>query len=485
MDKALYIVLGMHRSGTSLISAGINSLGLDFGNKLMGESESNQKGHWEDTDIVGLNNKLFKLLNVNWDYLGLLPEQWHHQPEIINLRNEALLLIEHKLNNAKSDLCIKDPRIIRLFPFWSDVFEILGIKPNYIFVYRSPIDVMKSLLKRDKKPLIEGQLLWLHHNLDYFSELAKHKVVFIEFNEFVADSKSQLVRIAKYFSISYVESQLESFAHDFLDKSLINSQTNSYNLSVDGNVLSFSHDIFRKLNLITSPNHLSDIGVFALQAQWLASSDMACQIHRLGLNNEKKLKEKIQKLAATVSSEVLDPKRTDSVQVDTVKIIEEHTADISLELNVFKSEFNSMLNQQQYLYNVYSEQLDANLNELSVRAGANGNSIDLMSGQMKSIEKTATTRLQQVSKSISQVLEISSELRQQQQTKNILINEKLDLEKILRTKETQIGTLTNKNKKIQKQNSHLIDNIARFKQEREHIRKSYFWKIGQFFKIVK
>lgn len=482
-DKSLFIVLGMHRSGTSLVSAGINSLGIDFGTKLMGESASNQKGHWEDTDIVGLNNRLFTLLNISWDHLEALPVGWHLLHDVLKLRDEAVLLIQQKLANTKRNFCIKDPRIVRLLPFWLDVFKQAKIQPNFIFAFRSPIDVMKSLLKRDRKPLLEGQLLWLHHNVNYLSELESYNSVFIEFNEFVADSKNQLMQIAKHFSINYVERELESFAHDFLDKSLINSQTNSYSLSGDSNVLTFSHDIFRKLNLIASSSNLSDSGLLALQGQWLASCDMAHQVHKLSLVNEGKLKDKIEKLGEAAGCEVLEPKRSDSVQ--TNKVIEERIIDLSLQFNIFKSELNNMLNQQLYLHSNYSEQLDSSLNELTIAAGTSTNSMELVSGQLRSFEATVLSCLENDSASINQVLEISSELRQQQRVKNILVKDKLRLDKILHAQERQIKTLTIKNEKIQKQNSHFIDNIARFKHEREHIRKSYFWRIGQLFKVVK
>jgi len=49
------IILGMHRSGTSMLSGMLDRLGIDMGDDVVGRQESNPLGHFEDGDLLSLN----------------------------------------------------------------------------------------------------------------------------------------------------------------------------------------------------------------------------------------------------------------------------------------------------------------------------------------------------------------------------------------------------------------------------------------------
>ena len=58
-DTKTYIVLGMHRSGTSFISKALHDSGVDMGEgKLMGPNEWNKLGHYENTQFVSMNSQI-------------------------------------------------------------------------------------------------------------------------------------------------------------------------------------------------------------------------------------------------------------------------------------------------------------------------------------------------------------------------------------------------------------------------------------------
>ena len=51
MQKNVFIVLGVGRSGTSAIARGLKALGIDLGNMLRPAADANPKGFWEDAEI--------------------------------------------------------------------------------------------------------------------------------------------------------------------------------------------------------------------------------------------------------------------------------------------------------------------------------------------------------------------------------------------------------------------------------------------------
>ena len=47
--------MGMHRSGTSLVTRALQALGVSLGENLSTEAfPDNVKGHWEDRDVLAI-----------------------------------------------------------------------------------------------------------------------------------------------------------------------------------------------------------------------------------------------------------------------------------------------------------------------------------------------------------------------------------------------------------------------------------------------
>ena len=62
----LIVVLGMHRSGTSAITRGLQVMGVELGDRMMPPVEgNNSKGFWEDLDLYALNIEI--LNNIGSD----------------------------------------------------------------------------------------------------------------------------------------------------------------------------------------------------------------------------------------------------------------------------------------------------------------------------------------------------------------------------------------------------------------------------------
>lgn len=89
----LFVILGMHRSGTSLISAGVSHLGVDFGEHLMKGNQFNQKGYWEDKDIAAFNNRILNNLGLQWDSLEVIPHCHFSTPEFNEFVDEGAVLV--------------------------------------------------------------------------------------------------------------------------------------------------------------------------------------------------------------------------------------------------------------------------------------------------------------------------------------------------------------------------------------------------------
>ena len=163
--RTAIVVLGMHRSGTSAASRVLNLLGCDLPANVMGPSDSNTAGHWESQEIYKLNNRILESAGSNWQDWEAVNQDWFTSARAEEFKDEAAAVIENEFGKSRL-FVLKDPRICRLMPFWTDVLASMEIAPKVIVPLRNPMEVAASLEARNGFPSSFGQLLWLRHTLD-------------------------------------------------------------------------------------------------------------------------------------------------------------------------------------------------------------------------------------------------------------------------------------------------------------------------------
>jgi len=129
------IVLGMHRSGTSVVGQLLEAMGFYFAPKslAMPPQADNPKGFWERLDVVNLNDKALAAGRSRWDAPGAwLPD-----------RVSAKFLEEFDLQassiiqdfEVRQPWFVKDPRMCITLPLWKKHFS----NAVYVIVHRHPL----------------------------------------------------------------------------------------------------------------------------------------------------------------------------------------------------------------------------------------------------------------------------------------------------------------------------------------------------------
>jgi GT2 family glycosyltransferase len=140
-NQSVLILTGMHRSGTSLTASLLQSAGVDLGKRLMGSEfgEGNPKGHYEDLDFVEFHQNVLQSQGVSiagWTKEGSIKVQEQY-------REKALALVEAKYSSSQI-WGWKDPRTTLFLEFWLEIIP----EAKFVFVYRSPWEVIDSLYRR-------------------------------------------------------------------------------------------------------------------------------------------------------------------------------------------------------------------------------------------------------------------------------------------------------------------------------------------------
>jgi hypothetical protein len=147
------VVVGMHRSGTTLVSDILSRLGVFMGSRL--------ESHLESVFFRDVNEWVLEVAHGGWDRPRPL-EDLVRTPEtrtaIIDRLKRHVRSLRFRLSywGASGGFGMsrfspavwgwKEPRTTVTLPFWCDVFP----NARYVYVYRNGIDVADSLARRER-----------------------------------------------------------------------------------------------------------------------------------------------------------------------------------------------------------------------------------------------------------------------------------------------------------------------------------------------
>lgn len=136
------VVLGMHRSGTSLVSGICHKLGVSMGEYFRVGDESNPDGYFEDLDWRAMNKWIINSAGGTW----------HDPPSMLEIVVHTMRLapVIQKLISYKSRFepwGFKDPRTCLTA---RGLYRILP-DPKFVIVHRPKAEIVKSLKNRSIK----------------------------------------------------------------------------------------------------------------------------------------------------------------------------------------------------------------------------------------------------------------------------------------------------------------------------------------------
>ena len=192
--QAAYLVLGMHRSGTSATAQLLAKAGAGLPEHVMPGDEHNAKGYFEPWRIANLNNRRLQAAGSAWDDVFAFPQaplEAAGEPGWIG-QGQALFAEEYD----KTPLpLLKDPRVSVLMPFWTKILGGLGIAPRIVIPVRHPLAVAGSLAKRNGFPIAKSVLLWTSYMLASEAYSRGLPRVFVSYDNLLLDWRKQLARI--------------------------------------------------------------------------------------------------------------------------------------------------------------------------------------------------------------------------------------------------------------------------------------------------
>ncbi len=239
-EQAIFVVTGMHRSGTSFTASLLQSAGLDIGQRLIGPGQGNVRGFFESVDFVEFHQMVLHSQGIN-EIGWTLQEKFDVEDQHIEKAKEIIAK-----NLQSSTWGWKDPRTTLFLNFWLDLLP----DANFLLVYRSPWEVVDSLYRRGDDLFLEHPELavkvWMHYNqkiLEFFDRNPDRCLLTSIYN-IVHKTQSFIHEINQKFNANLVTPK-----SDLYDQSLFNTQiSNVHRSTLIGHHFSQALDIYQELN---------------------------------------------------------------------------------------------------------------------------------------------------------------------------------------------------------------------------------------------
>ncbi len=224
------IIVGMHRSGTSLLAHILTEMGLHIGNQL--------DMHNESVLFKYINNRLLVDVGASWFHPEPFLTKLEREGFVVAQAERAFQLFEKDISQygqvkLKGNWGWKDPRNILTLPIWMRVFPAAKV----INIERHGIDVSLSLQRREIKripywllgltkekgmfppTLRTGYKLW-HRYLQIAQSLHNHhpRWMSIRYEDLLLEPEKNIVDLQKFLDLDVAFSRIEWIAKQIVQR---------------------------------------------------------------------------------------------------------------------------------------------------------------------------------------------------------------------------------------------------------------------------
>lgn len=254
--KTIIPILGIGRSGTSMITRSLKVFGIGYGEHLQKPNEIwNPKGYFEDLDIGHkINRNLLSLLKKDWHSLSPI----HINQEVISnilsdCKKDAIELLTQRFNSVQY-WAFKEPRTVLLLSFWKYIFKNLELNDKYIIVLRNPLSSAKSYEQTTNLPIEHGLLLWFVYFNSIIKETVGKKKVIVHYDNMLKNPIKELLRIKNHLELPLEidQKELDIYTHEFMSQELNRFHTLDEDLKSYPDILALQYQAYDWLRKISN-----------------------------------------------------------------------------------------------------------------------------------------------------------------------------------------------------------------------------------------
>lgn len=184
------LVLGMHRSGTSVVTGIMERLGFHGGprDSMIAPDANNSDGYWEQGPLVAWHDELLAELG---GWASAPPVLEPHA--VVAAAAHLPSVVERIPTMFTSPWFLKDPRQCLLLPAWDAEH---GHRDLAVVVAREPAGVIDSLVRRNNYSRGLASALWERYNRELLANVAGRTAVVVRYDQLLADPRAVVEQLA-------------------------------------------------------------------------------------------------------------------------------------------------------------------------------------------------------------------------------------------------------------------------------------------------
>jgi hypothetical protein len=270
-DRRLVLVLGVGRSGTSLITGILGQVGFHVPQPEIRADETNPRGFGEPEWVVKFHTRLMEQLRVT--VFDARPQAWEitgrmtGEPEI---RAELRDWLGTQLSAADA-VIVKDPRIGWFLPLWMGCASELGVPPSCLVTLRHPAEILASARAWYGRWQTDGSraAAWLNVMLETERATRGRPRVYVRYEDLLGDWLGEVRRIGEQLDLPQLrrlDQERLAKVGEFVDPTLHRSRVGWEELDVPPAIRDLAEEVWGKLQLLAQPDRDATAAERALDA---------------------------------------------------------------------------------------------------------------------------------------------------------------------------------------------------------------------------
>jgi len=256
--RRLILVVGVYRSGTSVVAGILGQVGFHLPQPEVTANETNPRGFGEPRWVVDFHHRLLRSWRVTvHDARPAAWEATHAAGEEPAVREELEGWLAGEL--AHGDVVVvKDPRTLWFLPLWTSAAAALGAQTLYVTTLRHPAETLMSARRAygDWQSDASRAAAWLNLILETERETRGAPRAFVRYQDVVADWPRETQRIGETLGLPVLATaDHERFPQvdAFVDPTLHRNRTRWDELSVPAAVRDMAEDVWAAMQPLTEP----------------------------------------------------------------------------------------------------------------------------------------------------------------------------------------------------------------------------------------
>jgi hypothetical protein len=252
-ERRLVLVVGVGRSGTSLLTGILGQVGFHVPQPEVKADDTNPRGFSEPRWAVDFHSKLLQARRVTVnDSRPIAFEQTATAAEDEPTYSELRQWLEEQLAQAEQ-VVVKDPRTGWFLPLWTRASNDLGVEARFVTMLRHPAEILASAFKSYghwQKPASRAAA-WINITLETERATRGSRRAFVRYEDLLQNWPRELSRIATLLELpSLTGGDLRSRfpqVDEFVDPALHRNRVGWEEFDVPASVRDLAEETWRLL----------------------------------------------------------------------------------------------------------------------------------------------------------------------------------------------------------------------------------------------